>query len=196
MSYKAKQNDKKKFKNERIIVTPPVSGVTDERHETDKTKEKKMLQEILLAIQAGKASADVGKGIISVYKKAQEILDNIKDIDKDENLLELKKFIFEATKRELALVEQCFSLEQKVKSLKAELNQKKSLKFTGVVFQDEQGHCYCPTCYQEKDSRAVLLVSNDADEAEAWKCPVCKNALESREATLRRRESYCKMMRY
>jgi rubredoxin len=155
-----------------------------------------MLQEILLAIQAGKASADVSKGIVTAYKKAQEILDNIKDIDKDENLLELRKFIFEAKKRELALIEQCFSLEEKVKSMEGELNQKKNLKFTGVVFQDEQGNCYCPTCYQLKDSRAILLVSNDADEAEAWKCPVCKNALESKEATLRRRESYRQMMRF
>ena len=146
-----------------------------------------MLQEILLAIQAGKASADVGKGIVNAYKKAQEILDNIKDIDKDENLLELRKFIFEAKKRELALVEQCFSLEEKVKSMEFDLNQKKILKFTGVLFQDEQGNCYCPTCYQSKDSMAILLLSNDADEHESWKCPVCKLSLESKEATLRRR---------
>lgn len=37
MSYKAKENDQKKFENKRMIVTLPSGSVTDERHETDKT---------------------------------------------------------------------------------------------------------------------------------------------------------------
>jgi rubredoxin len=147
-----------------------------------------MLHEILMAIQASKASAEVCNGIVNGYKIAQEILNNIKDIDKDENLLELRKFLFESKKRELALVEHCFSLEQQLKSIKLELHQKQSFKFNGIIFKDEEGNSYCPACYQSKDPQAILLLHNEADEDEAWKCPVCKLSLESKEATLRRRK--------
>lgn len=85
-------------------------------------------------------------------------------------------------------MEQCFSLEQKLKSVEIEINQKKNLKFNGIVFQDELGNNYCPTYYQSKEARAILLLSNDADEDEAWRCPVCKLSPESKAATLRRRD--------
>ncbi|MEG1542880.1 MAG: hypothetical protein RR353_04955 [Victivallaceae bacterium] len=122
------------------------------------------------------------------YKRLHEILDNGKDIDQVQNLSELKNIIFGAKTREESLIEKCFSLQEEVIRLKSEIGQKKTLKFTKNVFQDEQENYYCPACYQAKDPRAVFLISDDPNEYEHWSCPICKDVFTSREAQMRKQE--------
>ncbi len=155
-----------------------------------------MIQEILSAIQAGKAAVDIAKGITTGYKHIHETLDKITALNKDEALLELKTFLFESRKRELSLLELCFSKDEKIKQLEFELSQKKSIKLIDAVFQDGEGHCYCPACYQSKEARAVRLLSDNPDESEAWRCPVCKNYFESCNAELRLRKRVEQYMFY
>ncbi|MBS0638085.1 MAG: hypothetical protein JSS12_11300 [Verrucomicrobia bacterium] len=147
-----------------------------------------MFQEMLLAIEAGKLTADIAKGIKDCYNYANEILDEIEDVEQQKKLLELKLVIFEAKKRELALLEQCFKKDEEIKRLETLLDIKSILRFDEVIFRDDRDGCYCPTCYQSKEAKAVHLLKDDPDEEECWKCPVCKSFFETKNAAIRRQK--------
>lgn len=147
-------------------------------------KEGEMIDPVagLEAVKFGSAS----------LKIAFDIASELKDIDKKDQILRLRKALQQldedllSSKRcYLQLAEDHFRLKHELATLKS----KREMKPAKRVFWGKDGSGpYCPKCLQQEPFNEVIIFPDDPDEAESWWCRVCEKRFMSLEVTKRKHE--------
>ena len=107
--------------------------------------------------------------MLPTYKDITELFKKGLTLEAQEKIMELREGA-------LALQEENLNLKMKVSDLEAELNKKKRLRHSRLIYYaDGDVIPFCPRCY-EIDSKLIHLfgpVPMTDTDVEFWKCMVC-----------------------